>query len=74
MRIEIRGRNVEMTDDLRETVRKRFRGWATGLAARDLGGGALRRAQPAGRRQPGRSGDVLPEGSDAARPRVQAPR
>ena len=24
MRIEIRGRNVEMTDDLRETVRKRF--------------------------------------------------
>jgi putative sigma-54 modulation protein len=24
MRMEIRGRNVEMTDDLRETVRKRF--------------------------------------------------
>jgi putative sigma-54 modulation protein len=24
MRIEIRGRNVEMTDELRETVRKRF--------------------------------------------------
>jgi len=24
MRIEIRGRNVEMTDDLREMVRKRF--------------------------------------------------
>jgi len=24
MRIEIRGRNVEVTDDLRETVRKRF--------------------------------------------------
>jgi putative sigma-54 modulation protein len=26
MRIEIRGRNVEMTDDLRELVRKRFGG------------------------------------------------
>jgi putative sigma-54 modulation protein len=26
MRIEIRGRNVEMTDDLRELVRKRFDG------------------------------------------------
>jgi putative sigma-54 modulation protein len=24
MRIEVRGRNVEVTDDLRETVRKRF--------------------------------------------------
>ena len=39
MRIEIRGRNVEMTDDLRELVRKRFGGVGrqlSGLASVDV--------------------------------------
>jgi putative sigma-54 modulation protein len=39
MRIEIRGRNVEMTDDLRELVRKRFGGVGrqlSGLATLDV--------------------------------------
>ncbi len=48
MRIEIRGRNVEMTDDLRETVRKRFQRLGRQVSPlATLGGGALRRAQPA---------------------------
>ena len=39
MRMEIRGRNVEMTDDLRELVRKRFGGVGrqlSGLASLDV--------------------------------------
>ncbi len=39
MRMEIRGRNVEMTDDLRELVRKRFGGVGrqlSGLASVDV--------------------------------------
>ena len=59
MRIEIRGRNVEMTDDLREMVRKRFQRLGRQVsAAGDARGRALRGAQPLDRRQPGGRGDL----------------
>ena len=70
MRIEIRGRNVEMTDDLREMVRKRFqRLGPAGFGPGDARRGALGGAQPLDRRQPGGRGDLLPQGRDPARAR-----
>ena len=73
MRIEIRGRNVEVDDELREHVFKRFRrvgkqvSELATLEVDDLG-----RAQPRDRRQPGRRGDAAAQGCDAARQGVLA--
>ena len=68
MRIEMRGRNVEVDDELREHVLKRFRRvgrQVSELAMLDVE--RLGRAQPLDRRQPGRRGDAAAQGGDAAR-------
>ena len=73
MRMEIRGRNVEITDDLREMVRKRFQRLGRQVSdARHPRRGPLRRAQPLDRRQPGGRGDLPSQGRDPASARVLA--
>ena len=70
MRIEVRGRNVEVTDELRDAVDEALRAdRPPGLRARPARGRAARGAQPLDRRPPRRRGDPLPQGRDAARAR-----
>ena len=75
VRIEIRGRNLEVTDELAPPRREALRadrppGRRRGPARRR----AQRGAQPGDRRALRRRGDALPQGSDAARPRGDARR
>ena len=70
VRIEVRGRNVEVTEELREHVTKRFARTARQVSElAQLEVELLRGAQPLDRRPLRRRGDPLPEGRDAARPR-----
>ena len=70
MQIEIKGRNVPVTDDLRRHVERRLEKVSRQVSefAR-LEIEILQGAQPAGRRPPGGRGDALPEGGHAARTR-----
>ena len=68
VRIEVRGRHFEVTDELREAVAKRFA--RTGKQVSGTGHPrrrALRGAQPLDSRQPDRRGDPPREGQDASR-------
>ena len=67
MRIEIRGRNVEMTDDLREMVRKRFQRLGRQVSAlATLEVVLSEERNPSIADKPRRRGDLLPEGRDPA--------
>ena len=71
MRIEIRGRNIEVTEELREHVRQALRPHrAPGLRPGDARGRADGGAQPLDPRQPDRRGAPSPEGRDPARARA----
>ena len=68
MRIEVRGRNVEVTDELREAVDQPLQARRqAGLRAGDARGRAARGAEPADRGPDGRRGDPAPEGRDPPR-------
>ena len=62
VRIEIRGRNVEVTDDLRRAVEKRFERLGRQVRRRDARGRAARGAQPGDRRPGGRRGHPASQG------------
>ena len=68
MRIEIRGRNVKLNDELEALVRKRFQRLGrqvSGLATLEVVLSEER--NPSDRRQPGGRGNLLSQGHDPAR-------
>ena len=70
MRIEVKGRNTPVTDELREHVERRFAKVAqAGVGAGRARDRGLRGAQPGDRRRQVAEATLLPEGRDAARAR-----
>ena len=68
MRIEIRGRNTQMTDAIREHVNERFEKVSKQVADQaQMEVELLEETQPGDRRRQGRRGHAAPEGDHAAR-------